>query len=46
MLLDGISQAIDALASHHYYGRVTAILGMLLEIGAFKGICRSAGVAW
>lgn len=36
MLLDGISQAIDALASHHYYGRVTAILGMLVEIGGIQ----------
>jgi flagellum-specific ATP synthase len=36
MLLDGISQTIGALVSQQYYGRVTAILGMLVEIGGIQ----------
>jgi flagellum-specific ATP synthase len=36
MLLEGISQAIGSLAAHRYYGRVTAILGMLVEIGGIE----------
>jgi flagellum-specific ATP synthase len=36
MLLEGIFQTIGALASHNYYGRVTAILGMLVEIGGIQ----------
>ena len=41
MLLDGISQSIGSLVSHQYYGRVTAILGMLIEIG---GIARNLSI--
>ena len=36
MLLEGISQSINALASHHFYGRVTAIQGMLVEVGGIQ----------
>ncbi|HVJ51974.1 MAG TPA: flagellar protein export ATPase FliI [Aliidongia sp.] len=36
MLLEGISQAIGALPSQQYFGRVTAILGMLVEIGGVQ----------
>ena len=41
MLLDGISQSIGSFVSHQYYGRVTAILGMLIEIG---GIARNLSI--
>src|SRR5579859_6433729 len=41
MLLDDISQTIGALVSHQYHGRVTAILGMLIEIG---GIARNLSI--
>jgi flagellum-specific ATP synthase len=36
MLLEGISQAVGTLASRQYYGRVTAIMGMLVEIGGIR----------
>ena len=36
MLLEGISQAVGSLAAHRYWGRVTAILGMLVEIGGIE----------
>ena len=36
MLLEGISQAVGSLAAHRYWGRVTAILGMLVEIGGVE----------
>jgi flagellum-specific ATP synthase len=36
MLLDEITHTIGALVSHQYYGRVTAILGMLVEIGGIQ----------
>jgi flagellum-specific ATP synthase len=36
MLLDGISQTIGSMASRQYYGRVTAIAGMLVEIGGIQ----------
>jgi flagellum-specific ATP synthase len=41
MLLEGIRQVVDALPSHTVYGRVTAIQGMLVEIG---GIQRSLSI--
>ncbi|GGF35258.1 flagellum-specific ATP synthase [Aliidongia dinghuensis] len=36
MLLEGISQAVGSLAAHRYWGRVTAILGMLVEVGGIE----------
>jgi flagellum-specific ATP synthase len=41
MILDALAQTIDGLASHSYFGRVTAIQGMLIEIG---GIQRSLSI--
>jgi flagellum-specific ATP synthase len=41
MLLEGIRQVVEALPSHKAYGRVTAIQGMLVEIG---GIQRSLSI--
>jgi flagellum-specific ATP synthase len=41
MLLEAVRHTVDALPSHRIYGRVTAIQGMLVEIG---GIQRSLGI--
>jgi flagellum-specific ATP synthase len=41
MLLEGISQAIGTMTSQQVFGRVTAILGMLVEIG---GVQRSLSI--